>query len=225
MSGREKFAWYEDMNHDEKIPLAQRAVIGYCGIRYAKAPRYLIEVRQQTIAEHLSIRKATVNAAFRSGAQRGWLRKVAVGQRGRGHHGADIWELTTPGEMVTPDAPIYDEMGARNDGNEYAKPHEWVRETAEMGTRPNAPTSENDTPKGTDKGTKEGFLDKGVSAFGAANARTPARPREEHLEPDIIDAEVVDDDAALAHIFKGLFDRGLLDGRAARDRPGGEETA
>ena len=87
---------------DEGLTSTQRMVLGYCGIRYAKAPDYVVCVRQETIAAHLGVRRATVNAAFKSAVRQGWLTKVAVGQRGRGHHAADTWQLVRPRQMSTP---------------------------------------------------------------------------------------------------------------------------
>jgi hypothetical protein len=102
MSG-EKFRWFEAMYHDARIPLGQRAIVGYCGIRYAmESEGYLVKIRQQTVADHLGVHVNTVAAAFKSAQRRGWMRMVGERQRGRGHHEPDTWELTTPTEIPTP---------------------------------------------------------------------------------------------------------------------------
>lgn len=174
-----KFRWYADMFHDEGLSISQRAIIGYVGIRYARAPEFEFCVTQATIAGNLHVRRATVSAAMSHGESRGWLRRVGVRQRGRGHRGADTWQLARPPEigtwtgtsskeMGTPSGTHCGEIGTPDDRNTYAGPQKDVRETAERCTPTNSSNWENGGPKGTEKGLlEEVFQIKDVSADGA----------------------------------------------------------
>jgi hypothetical protein len=192
MASDAKFRWFEDMNHDEAIPPAHARIVGYCGIRYAKEDQgFAICVTQQTIAANLHMTRKTVNEAFRSARRRGWLTKVAVHQRGPGHHGADTWRLSRPRDLSNgndtqewsnPNDTSYDgEWGNANDTqypNGVTQTAEWcnpngangVTQTAEWCNPVNAFTSENEPPKGTYQGSIEGFSFQGVSARGAARS-------------------------------------------------------
>jgi hypothetical protein len=155
MSGREKFEWFEGMNHDEKIPLTWRAVIGYCGIRYAKAPDYLICVTQKTVAENLHTNEKMVSRAFARAELRGWMRRVGERKRGRGHHGGDTWMLTRP---------VAGNTGQEVPGPDVSYSEKYRTPEAEIPDTVNASTSGNDDPKGF----KEGFLKEGFIAQGTA---------------------------------------------------------
>lgn len=176
-----KFRWFEAMYHDEAIPLAQRAVIGYCGVRYAKEDQgFVICVTQKTVADNLGVSRKTVNMAFGIAARRGWLTKVAVHKPGTGNHGADTWTLTRP-KWCNRDDTREAEWSNR-DGtpleSDVTETAEWcnpngqsgVTENAKWCNPGNASTSENDVPKGLYQGFKEGFLYQGVGASGAASA-------------------------------------------------------
>lgn len=164
MSGREKFEWFEAMFSDGTITLAQRGILGYCGIKYAKAEQgYIIKVNQRTIAENLHTTTKTVSEALRAGERRGWVRKAERAKGGRGHHGGDTWELTRPAETHNRNSTSCSETPNGN-STSYAETYNWnaensqpksekpTTESAETYNRPNASASENDVPKGIELG-------------------------------------------------------------------------
>jgi hypothetical protein len=187
-----KFRWFEAMSHDQKIPPIQRFIIGYCGIRYARAPEYLICVRQQTIADNLGFHVNTVAAAFKTAQGRAWLRRVGERQRGRGKRGGDTWELVQPQEIPTPSSGY---SGAEYPhatggiptsedtfGQEY--PHPAVEIPTNQPSENPLPPAETPTHQGLDTGFsnyRQGFGE----GFRAR----------EHDDPEIINGEIVDDDA------------------------------
>jgi hypothetical protein len=176
-----KFRWFEAMSHDGLIPLAQRAIIGYCGIRYAmESQGFVIKVTQQTIADNLGVSRKTVNVAFGTAARHGWLMKKAVHKPGTGNHGADTWALALPKWCNPDDTPEPEwsngidtplESGV-TESAEWCNPNgqSGVTESAEWCNPANASTRENDVPKGINQGFEEGFLYQGVTAAGGASA-------------------------------------------------------
>jgi hypothetical protein len=187
-----KFRWFEDMYTDDLLPIGHRGILGYCAIRYAmESEGFVIKLRQETIAANLGIDLRTVQRAFAMGRQRGWVQKIGVGQRGRGHHEADSHTISWPGEMPGRNVPHSDKCPA---------------EMSEMPGRANAATSENDVPKGLDtgfsnyQGFEPGFGDGGgggLSALfgGMFNNGEPRADEQKALPapPPVIDAEIVDD--------------------------------
>jgi hypothetical protein len=169
MAGDAKFRWHDDMQADKSMPQLHRWIVSYCGIRYAKASEgFLICVTQKTIAANLGVARETVNRAFGSARERGWVRRVAQRQRGTGHHGADTWALSGLRELsdsgVTQPAELSD-----------SQDHSCVTPRAELSDRAKASTSENDVPKGIKKGLKEGY--------GSADPPSPSLIPEEEPGP------------------------------------------
>ena len=177
-----KFQWFNAMYADREIPLAQRGIIGYCGIRYAKASQgYVIQVNQRTIAENLGTTTKTVGESLRAGERQAWLQKKERAKGGRGHHGGDTWVLSIPIETPNGNDPSleetpngngtsFDETPNENAGNPQPKSEKPPTETAETYNWTNAPTSENAVPKGIEKGIEEGYLEQGMDAAAAPAA-------------------------------------------------------
>jgi hypothetical protein len=159
MTSDAKFRWFEDMSGDGKIPPAHRFILGYCAIRYAKESEgYLIRVTQQTIADNLGMARKTINEAFRSGRERGWVERVAEHQRGPGHHGADTWRLKWCNPNDTPCREVLSNPGVTPSAEEWCNPndHNGVTQTPEWCNPAKASTSENDVPKGINQGIRKG---------------------------------------------------------------------
>jgi hypothetical protein len=96
----DKYAWHTWMMHDSRIPLAQRAILAYCAIRYARASEGLvIKVRQATIAANMGVDLSTVKRAFATGRRYGWIDQTGKGRRGRGVHEPDSHTLMWPSEQ------------------------------------------------------------------------------------------------------------------------------
>jgi len=164
-----KFRWFDAMNHDAKLRLGDRAVLGYCGIRYAMEEEgFEIKVRQETIAKNLGVHLNTVKAAFAAGRERGWINKTGDRQRGRGNHEPDTHTLARPIESEPT--------------NRYSGVSEWVQQdvpisrkkvqrAGEIGTTDNAPTSENDVPQGLPSGITNYNR---VLGTGIAQSQAPA---------------------------------------------------
>jgi hypothetical protein len=161
MTSDAKFRWFENMCCDGKIPPAHRLILGYCAIRYAtESEGFIIRVRQQTIAENLCMARKTVNEAFRTGRERGWVEKVSEHRRGPGHHSGDTWRLRMP-EWCNPNDTPYGEVLSNprvTPLGQWSNPngHNDVTQTPEWCNPPKASTSENVVPKGIGQGSRKG---------------------------------------------------------------------
>src|SRR6516164_1101109 len=180
-----KFRWFEDMNHDEKMPPLHRWIVGYCGIRYAmESEGLVVKIRQQTVARHLSVDPSTVKRAFRSARMRGWLNKKGEGQRGRGHREADTHVLTRPTEMggasdthlmCDTSATHFDKGGAAESemgGSSDPWTEKWGAPESEMGGSANVSTSANNGLQGLDTG-----ISKYSRVFGKGSHSSSATPQ------------------------------------------------
>jgi hypothetical protein len=199
-----KFRWFEAMNHDEKIPLAQRGVLGYCGIRYAmESEGYLIKVRQETIAANLGSDVKTVKRAFAAGRNRGWLIKSVQGQRGRGHHEPDTHVLAMQDGMGDSPGTHSDKWGTQESemGDSHVRDGaKWGTHMSEMGDSANAATSENAALQGLDTGFSnyQGFKEQGVAPardplFDGlfSSPKPPKPPAPKRIESKRVDIEEV----------------------------------
>ena len=216
-----KFRWFEDMNHDEKMPPLHRWIVGYCGIRYAmESEGLVVKIRQQTVARHLSVDPSTVKRAFRSARMRGWLNKKGEGQRGRGHREADTHVLTRPTEMGgasdthlmgdTSDTH-FDKWGAPESemgGTSDPWTEKWGAPESEMGGSANVSTSANNGLQGLDTG-----ISKYSRVFGKGSHSSSATP-----QPDP-EAERERQQAALRDTYRQDFE----DGPLTRPEPGGRK--
>jgi hypothetical protein len=127
MTAIPKFGWMAAVAEDDRLSASARLVLTYIAHQNVHRDDDWFCVRQVTVAAKLHMRRQTVGDALRRGRELGWLELAMERQRGRGWHQADTYRLTHP-EIGTPWSTYSDE--------------EYVRAEAEIGTRTNAPTSE-----------------------------------------------------------------------------------
>ncbi|CAN5757742.1 hypothetical protein BH09ACT7_BH09ACT7_18290 [soil metagenome] len=197
--------WLQAVMADPLFTGTDKCVMSYIAVFYVRHGEDTFCVRQSTIAARCGTTAKTVTGTIGRAKDAGYLEVVRYRERGTGRNKANELRLTLP-ELsngsshhsrssdvtdcdATPQSDVTDapELDNQNTQSE-------VTDSPELGNRANPLTSDNDTPTGLDTG----FITVLSSRVLRAHEQDPP-------DSELIEAEIVDEHAALGGAVSGLF--------------------